>query len=83
MTGPRVTSQNIVAFEKHLAGHHTRPAHRQAAPPQYTPYLSVELQGVFTVAVQQFLIDTNPMDRVALGSKIESKRQPYSVEQEH
>ena len=31
--------------------------------------------------MQQILIDTNPMDKVAFGSKIESKRQPYSVEQ--
>jgi hypothetical protein len=38
-------------------------------------------RGVFTVAVQQILIDTNPMEKVAIGSKIESKRKPYSVEQ--
>jgi integrase len=31
--------------------------------------------------VQQILIDTNPMDKVAVGTKIESKRRPYSVEQ--
>lgn len=43
-------------------------------------YLS-SFRGVFTVAVQQLLIDTNPMDKVAVGSKIESKRRPYSVEQ--
>ena len=36
---------------------------------------------MLTVAVQSFLIDTNPMDKVAVGSKIESQRQPYSVEQ--
>jgi len=43
-------------------------------------YLS-SFGGVFTIAVQQFLIDTNPMDNVVVGSKIESKRRPYSVDQ--
>jgi len=43
-------------------------------------YLS-SFRGVFTIAVQQILIDTNPMDNVVVGSKIESKRQPYSVDQ--
>jgi len=41
--GAKVTSQNIVAFEKHLAT--TPDPHRQAAPPEYGPWLSVELQG--------------------------------------
>jgi integrase len=43
-------------------------------------YLS-SFSAVLTVAVQSFLIDTNPMHKVAVGSKIESQRQPYSVEQ--
>lgn len=78
--GTKVTSQNIVAFEKHLA---TTPDPRTGKlrhPNTILGYLS-SFRGVFTVAVQQFLIDTNPMDKVAVGSKIESKRQPYSVEQ--
>ena len=78
--GAKVTSQNIVAFEKHLA---TTPDPRTGKlrhPNTVLGYLS-NFRGVFTVAVQQFLIDTNPMDKVAVGSKIESKRQPYSVEQ--
>jgi hypothetical protein len=33
------------------------------------------------IGVQSILIDENPMDKVAVGSKIESTRQPYSVEQ--
>src|SRR5260370_28402003 len=28
-----------------------------------------------------FLLDANPMDKIAVGTKIDSKRQPYSVEQ--
>jgi integrase len=78
--GARVTSQNIVAFEKHLA---TTPDPRTGKlrhPNTPLTYLS-SFSGVFTVAVQQLLIDTNPMDKVTIGSKIESKRQPYSVEQ--
>jgi site-specific recombinase XerD len=78
--GAKVTSQNIVAFEKHLA---TTPDPRTGKlrhPNTVLGYLS-SFRGVFSVAVQQFLIDTNPMDKVAFGSKIESKRQPYSVEQ--
>jgi integrase len=78
--GARVTSQNIVAFEKHLA---TTPDPRTGKlrhPNTPLTYLS-SFSGVFTVAVQQLLIDTNPMDKVAIGSKIDSKRQPYSVEQ--
>ena len=43
-------------------------------------YLS-SFRGVFAIAVKQILIDTNRMDNVVVGSKIESKRQPYSVEQ--
>ncbi len=73
-------SQNIVAFEKHMA---TTPDPRTGKlrhPNTPLTYLS-SFSGVFTVAVQQLLIDTNPMDKVAIGSKIESKRQPYSVEQ--
>ena len=31
--------------------------------------------------MQSILIDESPMDKVAVGSKIESTRQPYSVEQ--
>jgi integrase len=78
--GAKVTSQNIVAFEKHLA---TTPDPRTGKlrhPNTVLGYLS-SFRGVFTVAVEQFLIDTNPMDKVAFGTKIESKRQPYSVEQ--
>ena len=78
--GAKVTSQNIVAFEKHLA---TTPDSRTGKlrhPNTVLGYLS-SFRGVFTVAVEQFLIDTNPMDKVVLGSKIDSKRQPYSVDQ--
>ncbi len=78
--GAKVTSQNIVAFEKMLE---TTPDPRTGKlrhPNTVIGYLS-SFRGVFTVAVQQFLIDTNPTDNVAVGSKIESKRQPYSVEQ--
>jgi len=78
--GAKVTSQNIVAFEKMLE---TTPDPRTGKlrhPNTVLGYLS-SFRGVFTVAVQQILIDTNPMDKVAIGSKIESKRQPYSVEQ--
>ena len=76
----RVTSRDIVAFEKHLE---TTPDPRTGKlrhPNTPLTYLS-SFRGVFTIAVQQFLIDTNPMDNVVVGSKIESKRQPYSVEQ--
>jgi integrase len=78
--GAKVTSQNIVAFEKMLE---TTPDPRTGKlrhPNTVIGYLS-SFRGVFTIAVQQFLIDTNPMDKVAVGSKIDSKRQPYSVEQ--
>ena len=76
----RVTSRDIVAFEKHLE---TTPDPRTGKlrhPNTPLTYLS-SFRGVFTIAVQQFLIDTNPMDNVVVGSKIESKRQPYSVDQ--
>jgi integrase len=76
----RVTSRDIVAFEKHLS---TTPDPRTGKlrhPNTILSYLS-SFTGVLTVAVQSFLLDANPMDNVAVGSKIESKRQPYSVEQ--
>jgi integrase len=78
--GAKVTSQNIVAFEKMLE---TTPDPRTGKPRHPNTvlgYLS-SFRGVFTIAVQQILIDTNPMDNVVVGSKIESKRQPYSVDQ--
>jgi len=78
--GAKVTPQNIVKFEKHLS---TTPDPRTGKlrhPNTVLGYLS-SFRGVFTVAVEQFLIDTNPMDKVVLGSKIDSKRQPYSVDQ--
>jgi len=78
--GAKVTSQNIVAFEKMLE---TTPDPRTGKlrhPNTVLGYLS-SFRGVFTIAVKQILIDTNPMDNVVVGSKIESKRQPYSVEQ--
>jgi len=78
--GGRVTPQDIVAFEKYLE---TTPDPRTGKlrhPNTVLGYLS-SFRGVFTIAVQQILIDTNPMDKVVVGSKIESKRQPYSVDQ--
>ena len=78
--GAKVTSQNIVAFERMLE---TTPDPRTGKlrhPNTVLGYLS-SFRGVFTIAVQQILIDTNPMDNVVVGSKIESKRQPYSVDQ--
>jgi len=75
--GAKVTSQNIVAFEKHLATTPDPRTGKRRHPNTILGYLS-SFRGVFTIAVQQFVIDTNPMDNVVLGSKIESKRQPYS-----
>jgi hypothetical protein len=78
--GAKVKSQNIVAFEKMLE---TTPDPRTGKlrhPNTVLGYLS-SFRGVFTTAVQQFLIETSPMDNVVVGSKIESKRQPYSVDQ--
>jgi integrase len=78
--GADVTSRDIVRFEKHLE---TTPDPRTGKlrhPNTILSYLS-SFKGVFTVAVQSILIDENPMDKVAVGSKVESKRQPYSVEQ--
>jgi integrase len=77
--GAEVTSRDIVRFEKHLE---TTPDPRTGKlrhPNTVMGYLS-SFKGVFTVAVQSILLDESPMDKVALGSKIESKRQPYSVE---
>ena len=73
-----MTPQNIVAFEKMLE---TTPDPRTGKlrhPNTVVGYLS-SFRGVFTIAVQRFLIDTNPIDSVAVSSKIDSKRQPYSV----
>jgi hypothetical protein len=60
--GAKVTSQNIVAFEKMLE---TTPDPRTGKlrhPNTVLGYLS-SFRGVFTVAVEQFLTDTNPMDK--------------------
>ena len=78
--GAKVTSQNIVAFEKMLEATPDPRTGKLRHPNTVLGYLS-SFRGVFTIAVQQILIDTNPMDKVAVGTKIESKRRPYSVEQ--
>jgi integrase len=78
--GAEVTSQDIVRFEKHLE---TTPDPRTGKlrhPNTPLTYLWT-FSGVFTVAVQSLLLDANPLDKVTVGTKIESKRQSYSVEQ--
>jgi integrase len=78
--GADVTSHDIVRFEKHLE---TTPDSRTGKlrhPNTPLTYLS-SFKGVFTVAVQSLLFDENPMEKVAVGGKVESKRRPYSVEQ--
>jgi integrase len=78
--GAEVTSRDIVRFEKHLE---TTPDPRTGKlrhPNTILSYLS-SFKGVFTVAVQSILLDETPMDKVAVGSKIESTRQSYSVDQ--
>jgi site-specific recombinase XerD len=69
-----------VAFEKYLETTPDPRAGKLRHPNTVLGYLS-SFRGVFTIAVKQILIDTNPMDNVVVGSKIESTRQPYSVEQ--
>src|SRR5260370_66499 len=78
--GAEVTAQNIVAFEKHLATTPDPRTKKLRHPNTPLTYLW-SFSGVFTVAVQSFLLDANPLDNVAVGSKIESTRQSYSVEQ--
>jgi integrase len=78
--GAGVTSRDIVRFEKHLE---TTPDPRTGKPRHPNTPLTYlwSFSGVFAVAVQSFLIDANPLDNVTVGSKIESKRQSYTVEQ--
>jgi integrase len=76
----KVTPQKIVEFERHLE---TTPDPRTGKPRHSNTvinYLS-NLSGVFTVAVQRFLLTENPMDKVSIGSKVESTRQGYTVQQ--
>jgi integrase len=68
-----------VRFEKHLETTPDPRTGKLRSPNTVLGYLS-SFKGVFTVAVQSILIDESPMDKVAIGSKIDSKRQPYSVE---
>ena len=78
--GGRVTSHDIVRFEKHLE---TTPDPRTKKPRHPNTPLTYlwSFSGVFAVAVQSFLIDANPIDNVTVGSKIESTRQSYTVDQ--
>jgi integrase len=73
-----VTSRDIVRFEKHLE---TTPDPRTGKLRHHNTILSYlsSFKGVFKVAVQSILIDESPMDKVAVGSKIDSTRQSYSV----
>jgi integrase len=78
--GADVSSRDIVRFEKHLE---TTPDPRTGKRRHHNTILSYlsSFRGVFTVAMQPILLDENPMDKVAVGSKVESKSQPYSVHQ--
>jgi integrase len=76
--GADVTAAEIVAFERYLE---TTPDPRTGKlrnPNTIIGYLS-SFKGVFTVAVQQILLDASPMDKITIGSKVDSNRQPYSV----
>jgi integrase len=76
--GADVTAADIVGFERYLE---TTPDPRTGKlrhPNTIAGYLS-SFKGVFTVAVQQILLDASPMDKVTIGSKIDSTRQAYSV----
>jgi integrase len=75
-----VSSRDIVRFETHLE---TTPDPRTGKlrhPNTVLKYLS-SFKAVFKVAVQSILLDETPMDKVAVGSKIDSTRQSYSVKQ--
>ena len=77
--GADVTSRDIVRSRSTW-----KPPDRRTGklrhPNTILSYLS-SFKGVFTVAVQSILLDETPMDKVAVGSKIESTRQSYSIEQ--
>ena len=53
---------------------------RLRSPNTIIGYL-LSFKGVFRVAVNSILIDESPMDKVAVGGKIDSKRQSYSIVQ--
>jgi integrase len=74
-----VTSRDIVRFEKHLETTPDPRTGKLRSANTIISYLS-SFKGVFTVAVQSILLDESPMDKVAVGSKVDSKRQSYSVE---
>jgi integrase len=78
--GAEVTSRDIVRFEKHLE---TTPDPRTGKLRHHNTIISYlsSFKGVFKVAVQSILLDETPMDKVAVGSKIDSTRQSYSVKQ--
>jgi integrase len=67
-----------VRFEKHLE---TTPDPRTGKLRHHNTILSYlsSFKGVFRVAVNSILIDESPMDKIAVGSKIDSTRQAYSV----
>jgi integrase len=76
--GADVTAAEIVAFERYLEITPDPRTGKLRNPNTIIGYLS-SFKGVFTVAVQQILLDASPMDKITIGSKVDSNRQPYSV----
>ena len=73
-----MTAADIVRFERHLEITPDPRTGKLRSPNTIIGYLS-SFKGVFTVAVQQILLDESPMDKVTIGSKVDSNRQAYSV----
>jgi integrase len=76
--GADVTAADIVGFERYLETTPDPRTGKLRSPNTIIGYLS-SFKGVFTVAVQQILLDASPMDKITIGSKVGSNRQSYSV----
>jgi integrase len=78
--GKKVIPQKIVEFERHLETTPDPRTKKARHPNTIANYLN-NIKGVFNVAVQRFLLTENPMDNVSIGSKVDSTRKAYTVEQ--
>jgi integrase len=78
--GADVTAADIVGFERYLETTPDPRTGKLRSPNTIIGYLS-SFKGVFRVSVNSILIDESPMDKVTIGSKVDSTRQSYSVVQ--
>jgi hypothetical protein len=73
--GADVTAPDIVRFERYLETTPDPRTGKLRSPNTIIGYLS-SFKGVFTVAVQQILLDASPMDKITIAARLTATGSP-------